>query len=60
MKGKNTKFLCNPVEFLLDILNGYNMFHANRDKEVGRGLVLYMHSSLQTDEVHLSKHFLSN
>ncbi len=31
--------------------------HANLDKEVGRGLVLYMHSSLQADEVHFNTEF---
>ncbi len=57
VKGKNTKFLCNPAEFSLDILNGYNMFYANIDKERGRGLVLYVHSSLQAEEVHFNTEF---
>lgn len=46
VKSKNRKRKMIPVEFNLDDID-YNIFSRNIDNDIGRGLLLYVHKSLE-------------
>ena len=60
VKAKKSKHKMNSVDFNLDEVDGYNMFSKNLDNDVGRGLLLYIHRSLEAKEITLATEFQEN
>ena len=51
MKPKNSVYKLNPAEFSIDSEGNYNQFSVNIDNDIGRGMILYGHKSLNAKEV---------
>ena len=60
VKPKNSSNQVNPAEYTILSGNEYQMFSKNIDNEVGRGLILYIHRSLQATEVKFNTEFQEN
>ena len=60
VKAKNNVNIPNPAEYTMDWSEDYNMFHVNIDNCTGRGLLLYVHNSMQVEEVRLTVAFEEN
>ena len=60
VKSKNSKQRMNPVDYNLDDVGSYNIFSKNIDNDIGRGLLLYVHRSLEVKEVTLTTEFQEN
>jgi len=60
VKAKNSKTKPLPTEYKMEWSNEYNMFHINLENDEGRGLILYVHNSLQASEVKTESNFQEN
>lgn len=60
VKSKNKKQKLSPSEFYLDDIDCYNLFSKNIDNDIGRGLLLYIHKSLEVKEVIMATEFQEN
>ena len=60
VNAKNSVNVPNPAEYTMDWSNDYNMFHVNIDNCTGRGVLLYIHNSLQAEEVKMTVVFEEN
>ena len=48
VKPKNSRYNINPAEFTI---SGFNMFYSNISCKNGRGILLYVHKSLEANEI---------
>ena len=60
VKAKNSKTKPSPSEYKMEWSTEYNMFHANLENNEGRGLIMYVHNSLQASELKMVTNFDEN
>lgn len=60
VKPKNQTHQLNPAEFTLMTGSEYQMFTRNIEDKSGRGMILYIHKSLQATEVKMDTEFQEN
>ena len=60
VKPKNAKNIINLQQYNLDLVGDYNMFQANVDSNVRRGLILYIHKTLNASQVSIETEFQEN
>lgn len=60
VKAKNSQYLPNVSEYKMEWCNEYNLLSLNLDNNQGRGLILYVHQSLNAEEVKLETEFEEN
>jgi len=60
VKAKNSKTKPSPSEYKMEWSTEYNMFHANLNNNEGRGLIMYVHNSLQASELKMVTNFDEN
>ena len=60
MKPKNAKNIINLQQYNLDLVGDYDMFQANVDSNVGRGLILYIRKTLNASQVSTETEFQKN
>ena len=51
VKPKKSAHKLNPAEFSIDSEGNYNQFSVNIENDIGRGMILYGHKSLNAKEV---------
>ena len=60
VKAKNSKTKPLPSEYKMEWSSDYNIFHANLESNEGRGLIMYIHNSLQASEIKMETSFDEN
>ena len=51
MKPYNSAYRLNPAEFSIDSAGHYDQFSVNIDNDIGSGMFLYVHKTLNAKEV---------